>query len=592
VGLSAAVTAAKPQGELTVHEWGTFLAMSGSDGITLDGMYHEEHALPGFVHARSRDQLRLPSALIKGETPVIYFYTGQPQQVSVKVGFPSGIWTQWYPQASFIGPSLTSAALPEPRAGHITWNVEVRPSTGNAAPPALPQTSADALWRFAREVDAAYVHPTGAAAAEWERFLFYRGLGHAELPLKLTEAEGGVLTLTSAGEGKESLSEVRHLFVLRVENGKGAFRYLPRITAQQPLRGVIPRRSDLKPAEEFGRTVSEALVGRLVEAGLYPKEARAMVRTWASSYFQTDGIRVLAAMPQSWTDRFIPMRVNPPPTSLVRVMVARLELLTTEREQRAETAIRDLASAESGRRDLAFTYLRDQGRYVEPVLRRVVRTSQDEQVRSLCKRLLLTGFVTELRTASRVAASGVRVKEEATGVQAQLAALLKEVGLEREARETAQPLLQKLRSLPEPPMERSGSRHYFRAVARASEAMGDDASTARAYAKFVRFGSRVKQCGGCHEPDGPKDMAWFRDWWAGQRLATYAVRSGQLEALIDEQEQALAANSSDTAAQMLLAYLYAANGKADRAEAMWSRVAPERRVARQSEPALPVAADR
>ena len=35
--------------------------MSGSDGVALDGMYHEEHALPRFVHARSRDQLRLPS---------------------------------------------------------------------------------------------------------------------------------------------------------------------------------------------------------------------------------------------------------------------------------------------------------------------------------------------------------------------------------------------------------------------------------------------------------------------------------------------------------------------------------------------------
>ena len=45
---------------LIVHEWGTFLAMNGSDGVSLDGMYHEEHALPSFVHARSRDQPRLP----------------------------------------------------------------------------------------------------------------------------------------------------------------------------------------------------------------------------------------------------------------------------------------------------------------------------------------------------------------------------------------------------------------------------------------------------------------------------------------------------------------------------------------------------
>src|SRR4051794_7513545 len=82
--------------ELVVHEWGTFLAVSGSDGLTLEGMYHEEHALPSFVHARSRDQLHLPSVLLKGETPVIYFYTDRPRDVRVDVRFPRGLWTQWY----------------------------------------------------------------------------------------------------------------------------------------------------------------------------------------------------------------------------------------------------------------------------------------------------------------------------------------------------------------------------------------------------------------------------------------------------------------------------------------------------------------
>ena len=80
--------AARPVAEeLVVHEWGTFLAMSGSDGVALDGMYHEEHALPAFVLARSRDQLRLRSAITKGETPVIYFYTGRMQKVRVTANF-------------------------------------------------------------------------------------------------------------------------------------------------------------------------------------------------------------------------------------------------------------------------------------------------------------------------------------------------------------------------------------------------------------------------------------------------------------------------------------------------------------------------
>src|SRR5688572_26075736 len=78
-------------GRLVVHEWGTFLAMNGSNGVTLDGMYHEEHALPGFVHARSRDELRLRTSNLKGETPVVYFYSDTPAKVRVEVGFPGGL---------------------------------------------------------------------------------------------------------------------------------------------------------------------------------------------------------------------------------------------------------------------------------------------------------------------------------------------------------------------------------------------------------------------------------------------------------------------------------------------------------------------
>ena len=116
--------------DLIVHEWGTFLGMSGSDGASLDGMYHEEHALPAFVHSRSRDQLRLPFALLKGETPVIYFYTKERQQVRVGVGFPRGIWTQWYPQASLVNPPLRSecgdSRSPERRADLLAGRSDSR----------------------------------------------------------------------------------------------------------------------------------------------------------------------------------------------------------------------------------------------------------------------------------------------------------------------------------------------------------------------------------------------------------------------------------------------------------------------------------
>src|SRR5947209_4746437 len=99
LGVAAGGVTVERAGDLVVHEWGTFLGMSGSDGVALDGMYHEEHALPAFVHARSRDQLRLPSALLKGEPPVIYFYPAAAQVVGISVRFPRGPWTRWDPRA-------------------------------------------------------------------------------------------------------------------------------------------------------------------------------------------------------------------------------------------------------------------------------------------------------------------------------------------------------------------------------------------------------------------------------------------------------------------------------------------------------------
>ena len=239
-----------------MHEWGTFLGMDSADGTALDGMYHEEHALPPFVHGRARDQLKLPNMFLKGETPVIYFYTKEKQKVRVGVGFPKGIWTQWYPQAAVVQPSLTAQAEQSGslQGGRICWYAEVFPrgeipqlpknpdGSARGIESILPATSADALWNHARDVDAAFVRTEGPSktkpAGEFEKFLFYRGLGGASLPLRIQESGGGTLTLDSA----TGLSDgVRDLFVLRVEGGRGVYRYLPSLRpANRPAASSRP----------------------------------------------------------------------------------------------------------------------------------------------------------------------------------------------------------------------------------------------------------------------------------------------------------------------------------------------------------------
>jgi hypothetical protein len=563
-----AATSDPPVTELIVHEWGTFLAMAGSDGVVLDGMYHEEHALPPFVHARSRDQLRLRQSNMKGETPVIYFYATRPMRAYVHVGFPDGLWTQWYPQASMVGPGLTQAGSPpQLRNGRIDWNVEIVPSGAQIT---LPATTADALWNHARDVDAAYVSTFDEGRAgrrrEWERFIFYRGLGEARLPLDARVSAHGVVASTAEPAG------LQHLFIARVEHGRGAYAYLPSLRPNQPLEVGLPDMATAAPLAEFSTRIADDMVQRLVASGLYPKEARAMVNTWKSSYFQSDGIRVLFVLPQSWTDRFIPLRIDPRPAQLVRVMVGRVELLDAAREQRAEAAIRDLASADSATREQAFAALRGEGRYVEPIVKRVLHAATDARVRSLARRLLLTDFVTELRTALTDAETGERVTTDAAFVRAQLASVLREAGLDAEARQEGRAALAQLQRMPPPQASRHESRHLFRALARASEAAGDEASALKWYGEFVRFGAQ--QCEGCHDVAGPRDLSFFRDWYAGRKFAEYAMRTGEAPRLIAAHEATRAGRSSDLATQLSLAYLYDAIGESHKAHEIWRQLAP------------------
>src|SRR5207247_1468137 len=106
---------------------------------------------------------------------------------------------------------------------------------------------------------------------------------------------GGTIFL-SHGSGLN----LRHLFVVRIEGGKGAYRYIPELKPGDRMANVIPSMDGAQPIQEFSEAIGHKMAARLTECGLYSKEARAMVNTWRSSYFQTDGIRILYVLPQSW----------------------------------------------------------------------------------------------------------------------------------------------------------------------------------------------------------------------------------------------------------------------------------------------------
>jgi hypothetical protein len=100
--------------------------------------------------------------------------------------------------------------------------------------------------------------------------------------------------------------------------------------------------------------------GTLVDQGLYPDEARAMVETWRDTWFE-EGSRLLYIVPRGFIDRILPLTINPAPTQIVRIFVGRLEIVTPATANAVETA---LAS-----RDEAT--LKKYERFLEPILQTI-----------------------------------------------------------------------------------------------------------------------------------------------------------------------------------------------------------------------------
>ena len=170
--------------------------MSGSDGVALDGMYHEEHALP---RLRPRPGPRPAPAAVgrpQGRDAGHLLLHGEPQKVRVEVQFPRGIWTQWYPQAAGRRPAVSRAPPPADPAGRpdrLVRRRSSRPATaGPGAAGDLGRRPLELRPRGRRGVRPDPDRDEGADIRdETERFLFYRGLGRAPLPVRFTADAGG-----------------------------------------------------------------------------------------------------------------------------------------------------------------------------------------------------------------------------------------------------------------------------------------------------------------------------------------------------------------------------------------------------------------
>src|SRR5439155_1448429 len=229
----------------------------------------------------------------------------------------------------------------------------------------MPLDPSGSHYFAARETDAEFLRvdsgsPTNRAP-EHERFLFYRGVGSFTTPLVVTMNPNGQLTL--ANQGTEALV---HLFVLSVRDGKAQFVHVNPLNSNTAT--VVASPPIDHPQSEIARQIADEMATALVSAGLFQREARAMVNTWKDSWFADEGLRVLYLLPRAWTDATLPLEIDPQPQGLVRVMVGRAEVITPELESHLRQQLTQAQTGDAAARAQALGELKKLGRFAQPAV--------------------------------------------------------------------------------------------------------------------------------------------------------------------------------------------------------------------------------
>jgi len=357
-----------PEDKLIVHEWGTFTSVTGSDGVRLEFRPLLDNDLPQFVVNRAWQAGRMPNPFVKWdirslqrmETPVTYFYTDREREINVKVGFPKGLLTEFYPPVTSMKPAFDFKKRAEIGNSELDWGKvtlipmdSLTPSLASSqiakaaqrriVATLAPESQSHPHYKFARETDSAFVYvphqpdetrPVAPAGDHFEKFLFYRGVGNFPLPLNVTARGSNAYEISNIGTRPlRSLFLVtcvdRNLYVQYVNSIDGG----AKLSIKQSIAGITYR------------DLSNRVVQSLIEEGLYEKEARAMVNTWQDSWFGEEGTRLFYMLPRQLTDELLPLTISPAPDQILRVMVGRLEIISPEVETRITGMIQ--ASAQS-----------------------------------------------------------------------------------------------------------------------------------------------------------------------------------------------------------------------------------------------------
>lgn len=374
---------------LTVHEWGTFTTVAGDDGRAIDWLpLNGPTDLPCFVeHFENRVTVKFAPndpnrpldyetartnlfAKVRMETPVVYFYAPHEMTADVRVRFPRGLMTEWYPHAAITERLGAATMLRDPSySSTLEWqNITLAPKEKWT----LPVESGSSHYYAARATDASPLRVSG----QNEAFLFYRGVADFDVPLSAAAVGDDAVRIRNLGS-----DELPGVMLFEKRGGAMGYR------SHGALRGEATIEAPTLDGTFDG--LRAELERMLVGADLFPKEAAAMVETWRDSWFE-EGTRVFYVLPPHAMESILPLQINPKPANLARVFVGRMEVVTPAMQQTIESAIaRNDAHA-----------LAQYGRFLAPITDRILAKNNTPAEKARIREVTSAAFASFLKRAS------------------------------------------------------------------------------------------------------------------------------------------------------------------------------------------------
>jgi hypothetical protein len=371
-----------------VHEWGTFTSLQDESGKAISGINIDDEPVPPFVYQTAgititaqysraeksfglppyRDHALLsqgwyvgdPQVTMRLETPVLYIYppTGHaPKDVpplSVHVDFNGGILSQSYPFAERedqhplpLGPKGITGQM----TTGLTWRGVQLGSNEK------PVETDEKVWTTPRETNAPLLQVNAPIydgngnrheGVEAEHFLFYRGIGHLDSPVYISNDSFHVWAKdkysvspnwlnrdsgkpTSIGDAALVSTYDAGWLVEIQPDGLCAFRSIGPFGLDGNVHPFTQFSSRFLPSDFSAAKLDQlkaSMQAQLIKEGLYPDEASAMLRTWELSYFKSPGLRFFYIAPNAWVNKVLPLRITGASVKITRVMVGRIELIS------------------------------------------------------------------------------------------------------------------------------------------------------------------------------------------------------------------------------------------------------------------------